>query len=166
MLLSPLLAQSHLWQQMAAQSRQYPHLNPLFPGLAAGAISPPAQPKPKPEVDLMAEHKALMERFASSVNAAAIAAAAAQQAAAAAQAASSSEEERKEEKPKENQSLPMDLSKREDEEEDLDVVEESKEIEDDLTFKKIVIKSDLNRNNVVQDKPSQNESNNEMDDEQ
>ena len=44
-LLSPLLAQSHLWQMAAARH------HPLFAGL-------------RPEVDILAEHKALMERFA------------------------------------------------------------------------------------------------------
>ncbi|TRY77123.1 hypothetical protein TCAL_15979 [Tigriopus californicus] len=52
-LLSPLLAQTHLWQMART--------NPLFSGL-------------RPEVDLFAEHKALVERYS-----AAMAAAAAQQ---------------------------------------------------------------------------------------
>ena len=179
MLLSPLLAQSHLWQQMAAQSRQYPSpLSPLFAGLAnpAAAPSPPAAPslpipKPtpsKPEVDVMAEHKALMERFASQMNAAALAAAAAQQAAQAAQSDEEKEEPVKP-KPSSNPNIPMDLSSRiaaaaagckEDDEEDLDVGNNEgtadkevkmEEPEDVASFRKIVIKSDLNRNTVLQD---------------
>lgn len=175
MLLSPLLAQSHLWQQMAAQSRQYSSpLSPLFAGLANPAAAPTAPaaptlpiPKPtpsKPEVvDVMAEHKALMERFASQMNAAALAAAAAQQAA---QAAQSDEEKEEPVKPKplSNPNIPMDLSSRiaaaackEDDDEDLDVGHEDtdkevkKEESEDVAFKKIVIKSDLNRNTVLQD---------------
>ena len=146
MLLSPLLAQSHLWSQMARQAAT----NPLLSGLSGltsptvsgdtrsppstianmnGSISPvdklslstglspragaQASPSstssvsPRPNLplpssagsgnesditnnatlDLMAEHKALMERFASSVNAAAIAQAAQQAAMAQAAAA-------------------------------------------------------------------------------
>ena len=109
----------------------------------------------------MAEHKALMERFASSVNAAALAAAAAQQAAHAAAQSETKEEEIK--KPS-NLNVPMDLSKREDDE-DLDVGDdaEAKESpEEDLSFRKIVIKSDLNRNTVVQqDTSSSNNSDKE-----
>merc|ERR1712079_271002 len=59
-LLSPLLAHTHLWQMARA--------NPL---LAA------AQGAHRPELDLMAEHKALMERFATAAIAAQTAAAAA-----------------------------------------------------------------------------------------
>ena len=60
-LLSPLLAHTHLWQMARA--------NPLL-GAAAAAQA-------RPELDLMAEHKALMERFATAAIAAQTAAAAA-----------------------------------------------------------------------------------------
>ena len=156
MLLSPLLAQSHLWSQMARQAASNPLLSGLSgltsPSVSGDTRSPPstianmngsispvdklslstglsprqgaqASPSstssisPRPHLpfssstgngndsditnnatlDIMAEHKALMERFASSVNAAAIAQAAQQAAmaqAAAAVAASHKENSR------------------------------------------------------------------------
>ena len=261
MLLSPLLAQSTLWSQMARQAAT----NPLLSGLSGltsptvsgdtrsppstianmnGSISPvdklslstglspragaqaspsstssisprPNLPLPpstvsgnEPDIsnnatlDLMAEHKALMERFASSMNAAAIAQAAQQAAmaqAAAAVAASQEESSRdgsvSPPKIKENGILkhlhgqaqlkknqlkrpfdpnaPMDLSssKKEDydsEDEEINISEndetdsipakrarsESRGISSDSdknevnNMKKIMIKADLNRNNV------------------
>ena len=174
----------------AARQQQYPSpLSSLFGGAAAApptsipsAVERPQQapapqpipaPKPvmpaaaKPEAaDIMAEHKALMERFASQMSAMA-AAAAAQQA-----AKMETEEQRSSEDGEPlaksaktatgNPNFPMDLSSRvsgkDEDEEDLDVgndevkKERDDENEEDVSsFKKIVIKSDLNRNTVVQD---------------
>ena len=265
MLLSPLLAQSHLWSQMARQAAANPLLSGLSglssPTVSGEARSPPttfsntngclspvdklssstglspragaqASPSsttsvsPRPTIplppssgngnesditnnatlDLMAEHKALMERFASSVNAAALAQAAQQAAmaqAAAAVAASQEESTRdgsvSPPKAKENgilkhfhedsqtkkarskrpfdQNIPMDLSsnKKDDmdydsEDEEINISEnddsdspqrpakrarsETRGISSDSekneinSMKKIMIKADLNRNNV------------------
>ena len=263
MLLSPLLAQSHLWSQMARQAATNPLLSGLSglssPTVSGEARSPPttmsnmngclspvdklssstglsprgaaqASPSstssisPRPTLhlpstgsarndsdtpsnatlDLMAEHKALMERFASSVNAAAIAQAAQQAAmaqAAAAVAASQEENDRNgavsPPKSKENgllkhinqdiqakkpqtkrpfdQSAPIDLSsnKKDDmdydsEDEEINISENDDSMQrpakrarldtrglstdseknDINSIKKIMIKSDLNRNNL------------------
>ena len=269
MLLSPLLAQSHLWSQMARQCGAV--ANPLLSGLSGlssptvsgetrsppttvsninGCLSPVdnrssstglsprggAQPSPSSTssvsprplisssatgnesdlsnnatLDLMAEHKALMERFASSVNAAAIAQAAQQaamaQAAAAAAVAANQKENARDgsvspSDVKENgilkhlhqetaikkvhskkpydQNIPMDLSSNKKDDMEYDSEDEEINISEDDdsnsiqkpakrsrtdtrgissdsdknevgTLKKIMIKSDLNRNNVHMD---------------
>jgi hypothetical protein len=268
MLLSPLLAQSHLWSQMARQAAANP-LSPLLSGLSglssptvsgearsppstlsnmngclspvdklsssnglsprAGAQASPSSTSsisPRPTIqlppssgtgnesditsnatlDMMAEHKALMERFASSVNAAALAQAAQQAAIAqAAAAVAASQEERARDgsvsppKAKENgifkrfhedsqikkpnskrpfdHNIPMDLSRPQkdnmdydSEDEEINISEnddsdslqrpakrarsETRGISSDSEkneingMKKIMIKADLNRNNV------------------
>ena len=277
MLLSPLLAQSHIWSQMARQCGAVP--NPLLSGLSGltspavsgetrsppitastvnGCLSPGdnrssstglsprggAQPSPtstssvsprplisvppppgtgnesdianNATLDLMAEHKALMERFASSVNAAAIAQAAQQAAiaqAAAAAAAVANQRERSRDgsvspsqtkengiskqlnqemslrkvqsKKRHDENIPMDLSSNkkddmeyESEEEEINISDNddpavkqnpSKRPRKDLclssdlerevgALKKIMIKSDLNRNNVRMESVDKNDS--------
>lgn len=89
-LLSPLLAQSHLWQ-MAAASR-----HPLFSDM-------------RPQLDLMAEHKALIERFQTAATAAA-ATAASETASEADHKSLSSPKSSTGEDPAEPQNCPMDLS--------------------------------------------------------
>lgn len=150
-LLSPLLAHTHLWHM--ARSAANPLLNAQRPA----------------ELDLMAEHKALMERFA-----AAAMAAQAQAAASAASAASSKEDRPKSASPPppasspkninnnnnaEPQNAPMDLSnKRSSDEEDS---EEDSELKPPL--KKKHVRSDLNRNVVMH---HQGPSGSEADDEE
>ena len=80
-LLSPLLAHTHLWQMARANAAT----NPLLGSLQGGV---------RPELDLMgglAEHKALMERFAAAAMAAQTAAAAVQAASTAASKEASKE---------------------------------------------------------------------------
>ena len=137
-LLSPLLAQSHLWQQMAALRQ-----NPLMRPPAIPAV--PAPPSATPDLDLInAEHKALMERFA------AVAAAAA-----AAAVAAASEEEKRPASPasppsspkaasteSQPQNCPIDLSSKKS--------DDGNESEDaERSTPSSVVKADLNRNNIV-----------------
>ena len=166
-LLSPLLAHSHLWQMARA--------NPL---LAAAQHAQHAQGavNGRPELDLMAEHKALMERFAT-------AAVAAQQAAAIAaitEANSAQKETVKEvtpaspptspkvaaapqrrsptssppSSPKRSaspQNAPIDLSNKRSDEEDSDMDDISDKGDQQPMFlkkKHLSVRSDLNRNVV------------------
>ena len=122
----------------------------------------------RPELDLMAEHKALMERFAAAAMAAQSAAAAVQQAASTTSTASkvSSKESSPAVSPKTSirssgtpeppQNAPIDLSnKKSDDEdsnpdEDIEMEAEAHENSTEKLFKKKVVKSDLNRNVVAQ----------------
>ena len=135
-LLSPLLAHTHLWQ-MARN-------NPLFQAR-----------QQTPELDLMAEHKALMERFALMAQAAQI------------QAAASKKEAENElsvsppppsSSPKIEipQNLPMDLSAKRSSDE-----ESETEMESGPKLKKV--KSDLNRNVVVKSSGSEADDDEELD---
>ncbi len=157
-LLSPLLAHTHLWQMARA--------NPL---LAASAAQ-------RPELDLMAEHKALMERFAAAAMAAQTAAALSASASA---AAPTTKEETKEEvqaasppvSPKTSnsdeppQNAPIDLSNKkssdeEDSEEDMDQ-DQQEEKSFSSKNKKLVVRSDLNRNNILSSHQSGSEADEE-----
>ena len=158
-LLSPLLAHTHLWQMARA--------NPL---LAASAAQ-------RPELDLMAEHKALMERFAAAAMAAQTAAALSASASAA--APNNTKEESKEEvqaasppvSPKTSnsdeppQNAPIDLSNKkssdeEDSEEDMDQ-DQQEEKSFSSKNKKLVVRSDLNRNNILSSHQSGSEADEE-----
>ena len=137
-LLSPLLAQSHLWQQMAAL-RHNPLMRPAMPAA-------PALPSATPDLDLInAEHKALMERFA--------AVAAAAQAAAMAGAVASEEEKQQPASPpaspppsspkptEQPQNCPIDLSSKKS--------DDGNESEADQRSTPSSVKADMNRNNIV-----------------
>ena len=138
-LLSPLLAQSHLWQQLAA-FRQ----NPLMrPPTVPAPPTPPAAPAASatPDLDLInAEHKALMERFAA-VAAAAAAAAAAATAAAAEDDKPASPPPASPPKSAEPQNCPIDLSSKKS--------DDGNDSEAERSTPSSVVKADLNRNNIV-----------------
>ena len=156
-LLSPLLAHTHLWQMARA--------NPLLSGV-------------RPELDLMAEHKALMERFAAAAMAAQSAAAATIQAASN-NSAASKEVESKESSPAVSpktsstpeppQNAPIDLSnKKSDDEESMDENDNNTENEclgirvereaiEAAAAKIKKVKSDLNRNVVAQSEEEEDE---------
>lgn len=148
--------------------------NPLLGAVGAGAV--------RPELDLMAEHKALMERFA--------AAAMAAQTAAAASAASSAKETTSPTPPpppppqptkvettssppaspktagsgtpEPPQNAPMDLSnKKSDEESEISENEEMETTQKNLNLLKKKIRSDLNRNLVHQSIASSEEDDDE-----
>jgi hypothetical protein len=135
-LLSPLLAQSHLWQQMAA-FRQNPLMRPMMTPTAPVA----------PDMDLIsAEHKLLMERFAAVAAAAHAAAAAAQAAATNAETASTGSVEEKEDSKAEPQNCPMDLSSKKSD--DGSIEGDSASPEPERRPSPSSLKSDLNRNIV------------------
>lgn len=150
MFLSPLLAHTHFWQMARA--------NPLLASAATAAA-------PRPELDLMAEHKALMERFAAAAMAAQTAAAASAASTVAPPTAPSPVKEFVEKStppasPKTPvsraatestppQNMPIDLSKKSSDEDSS--ADEDMDIE--LLSKKRLIRSDLNRN-VLFSKPT------------
>jgi hypothetical protein len=151
-LLSPLLAHMpHIWQMANARAN-----NPLL--------------NAKPELDLMAEHKALMERFA-----AAAMAAQSHAVAQAAAAASSIKEEVVVEPaspppspkiaastPEPPQNAPIDLSNKRSDEEDSDM-EDMEVVKTSNSLYKKKVKSDLNRNVVVNSSSGEDDEDEELD---
>ena len=134
-LLSPLLAHTHLYQQMIQRAQ-----NPLLAAQAA------AQPAP----DLLAEQqKAFMERFAAiaaQAQSAALAASASQQKAAEVEKTNVPSRSPTPPKTPEPQHAPMDLSNKRSDEEDSESDHES--LGEPQPKKKKMFKSDLNRNVV------------------
>ena len=126
-LLSPLLANPHFWQAAVRH-----------PLLSAANL--------RPELDLMAEHKALMERFASSMNAAA--ALASREAAMSVSPPASRPRSKTPEPP---QNLPMDLSNKKGDNSSSGSSSSSSSDEDDY---KESFKSDMNRNVLTSKKRS------------